>query len=105
MEPKHSKLKLLRRFLHGSIPLFLLSIFAAFVVTFLEMVNPQIIRYTIDSVLGTEPSSLPEIANRLISSIGGRDFLRTHLWILGISVAAVAACSAIFRFIPRPLKR
>ena len=99
MEPKHSKLKLLRRFLHGSIPLFLLSIFAAFVVTFLEMVNPQIIRYTIDSVLGTEPSSLPEIANRLISSIGGRDFLRTHLWILGISVAAVAACSAIFRFI------
>ncbi len=99
MEPKHTKLRLLRRFLRGSIPLFLLSIFAAFLVTFLEMVNPQIIRYTIDSVLGTEASSLPEIANRLIRSIGGRDFLRAHLWILGIAVAAVAACSAIFRFI------
>ena len=99
MKPKHSKLRLLRQFLRGSIPLFLLSIFAAFVVTFFEMVNPQIIRYTLDSVLGTEPSSLPELANRMIGSFGGREFLRTHLWILGLAVAAVAAFSAVFRFI------
>ena len=65
------------------------------------MVNPKIISYTVDSVIGTKPAALPGVVARLIENVGGADALRTHpIWIAAavLSIGVLAAlCRYIFR--------
>lgn len=67
----------------------------------LDMVNPQLIRYTVDTVLGNEPSSLPDFANRLIDTLGGTAVLRKSLWMIAAAIVTIALLSAIFRYLQR----
>ena len=46
-----------------------------------NFLNPQIIRYTIDSVIGTAPLDVPGFVLRLIESLGGLALLRQNIWI------------------------
>ena len=86
---KKEKLQLLWRFLDGSKKYFLFSILAASVTALADMINPQLIRYTVDTVIDTEPSALPAFANRLIDRIGGVPFLRENLWVLALVIIGV----------------
>lgn len=45
--------------------------------------TPIFLGEIIDSVLGTKPSTLPEFLLNPIRQLGGREFLISHLWILG----------------------
>ena len=62
------------------------------------MINPQLIRYTVDTVIDTEPSALPAFVNRLIDRIGGVPFLRENLWVLALLIIGVALFSAVSRY-------
>jgi len=55
-----------------------------------SLLNPQIIRYTIDSVIGTEPLDAPVFLINFIESIGGINLLRTNLWICAVFIAIAA---------------
>ena len=44
-----------------------------------SLVNPQIIRYTVDSVIGNEPPDMPQFVSRLVDSMGGLDLLRQNI--------------------------
>nr|AGS52043.1 ABC transporter, ATP-binding/permease [uncultured bacterium contig00008] len=55
-----------------------------------SLLNPQIIRYTIDSVIGTEPLNASEFVSGLINSIGGIDLLRQNIWICAIVIILMA---------------
>jgi len=55
-----------------------------------SLLNPQIIRYTIDSVIGSVPLDSSPFISRLIESLGGTVFLRNNIWICAIFVAAAA---------------
>ena len=90
---------LVRLFLRGSKRWFALAILFTPLVSLLELLNPQIIRFTVDSVLGgTEPDSgsllavLPEL-------MGGTEFIRTHLWIAACAVLAVSTASLLCRYL------
>ncbi len=95
------KAKLLANFLIGSKGFFAVSIIASLAVAVTDAVNPQIIRYAVDTVLGSEKSGLPNFANKLIDRIGGVDMLRENLWMLAVAVMAVATAAAIFRYVQR----
>ena len=43
--------------------------------------TPQIIRITVDSIIGNAPFSLPSYIINIIDNIGGREFLRDNLYI------------------------
>ena len=60
---KRSQSKLLLQFLKGSKLLFVLSIFCSAMMTLIDMLNPQIIRGTIDNAIGGKPSNFPEFVN------------------------------------------
>jgi ATP-binding cassette subfamily B protein len=64
-----------------------------------SLVNPQIIRYTIDSVIGAAPLEAPVFVSRLIDSIGGLEALRQNIWICAIVIIALAliaeACNLV----------
>jgi ATP-binding cassette subfamily B protein len=96
-----SKPQLLWQFLRGSKRYFLISILTSLAVTAADIINPQIVRYTVDTVLGNEPSSLPAAVNTWIESLGGAERLRQHLWILSLIIIGVALFSGVSRYLHR----
>jgi len=104
-KPKHtakrSRGTLLLHFLKGSKLYFILSIAASLIVAGADMINPQLIRYTVDTVIGEEPSALPRFVNRLIDRIGGVAFLRQALWVIALAIVGVALISALTRYAQR----
>ena len=94
-----TKTKLLWQFLRGSKRYFCVGALATSAVTLLDMLTPQIIRVTIESVLDNQAMNLPGFAVDLLESIGGRDFLRTHLWWAAVAVLTVAGLSAVCKYL------
>ena len=76
---KYTKVSLVLDFLKGNVHLFIISIFSALAVTGLEMLSPQLIRTTVDSVIGNEPMDLPKFVLSFVDSIGGVEYLRNNL--------------------------
>ena len=93
-----TKVSLLLEFLRGSKRYFIISILASMCVTGLDMLSPQLIRTTVDSVLGDDALDLPEFLMNMIDSIGGVSYLRTHIWIIAIIVILLACFTVIFRY-------
>ncbi len=96
-----TKLKLLANFLKGSKWFFAVSIVSSLIVALIDTVNPQIIRYTVDCVLGNKKSDLPKWGNAIVEKLGGVEALRDNLWILAAAVMIVATAMAVFRYIQR----
>ncbi len=92
---------LLLSFLKGSKLFFAVSITASLVMAISDVINPQIIRYTVDTLIGGEPSSMPDFVNSLVDSIGGVNYLRDRLWIISIVIICVALFAALCRYIWR----
>ena len=95
--PAYTKVSLLLDFLRGSSRYFLISILAALCLTGLEMLSPQLIRTTVDCVLGT--NALPEYWRAPLESLGGAEYLRGHLWVIGGLVALLALFAATARYL------
>ncbi|MEG1874224.1 MAG: ABC transporter ATP-binding protein [Angelakisella sp.] len=78
-----------------------LAILCIAVYTFFNFLSPQIIRFTVDTVIGTEPSALPPSFTLLLEQWGGRDMLRQNLIFCGLAIILCAAIHAIFNFFSR----
>lgn len=103
MKKKHRKndtaVSLVWYFLKGSRGWFAISILAALMVNLFELITPQVIRTTVDSVIGDAPLKLPAFITSWIEKIGGVVYLKSHLWIIAIAVAFLAVGGAVFRYI------
>ncbi|MCL2761856.1 MAG: ABC transporter ATP-binding protein/permease [Treponema sp.] len=55
-----------------------------------SLINPQIIRYTIDSVIGTVPLAAPGFVAAWIEALGGLTVLREKIWICALCIAGAA---------------
>ena len=64
-----------------------------------SLINPQIIRYTIDSVIGTVPLDAPAFVSRMIESMGGLALLRERLWICALFIAGAALLAELFNIL------
>lgn len=85
-------------FLRGSAGYFAFGIFSALVCVLIDTVNPQIIRMTVDNVIGTEKSELPQFVLDFIDSIGGFAFLREHIIYLAGIIMFLAVFSVVFQY-------
>ena len=88
----------LLRLLHGSWGYFTVCILAGLVFTGCELVIPQIIRISVDSLIGTEPIRVPAV-QRIASLFGGVEHLRAALWIPAALMAGLGLRSALFRYL------
>ncbi|MBP3218235.1 MAG: ABC transporter ATP-binding protein, partial [Lachnospiraceae bacterium] len=86
-------------FLKGSKRWFALSILLACLVSVLDLINPRIIGYTVDTILGQKESELPGFADALVRRVGGSDFLRSHLYYIAAAVLAAALLGALCRYL------
>jgi len=64
-----------------------------------SLINPQIIRYTIDNVIGSEPLDAPAFVINFINSLGGLGLLREHIWICAVVIAAAALLAELFNLV------
>ena len=88
------EMRLFWSFLKGSKRYFTVGILAALLRSLCEAVIPQIIRATIDYGIGTEESALPDFVTAYIEGLGGRTFLRSHLYLVALTVIAIAGLAA-----------
>ena len=92
---------LIRYFLKGSIGVFVLSMVFASVVSFLDMVLPRIISFTVDSVIADKAPDLPAFVVVRLEAAGGVELLRSRPVLIAAAVLAVALAGAIFRYLFR----
>lgn len=88
---KNQKAELLFSFLNGTKLYFFLTILFAGVTALADMIQPQIIRLTVDNVIEGKPSEFADWVNRIIEKIGGFGYLKEHIWIPALAVVIVAA--------------
>ena len=99
IQPRKGRGKLIWRFLKGSKAFFILSMICSAVASLGEMIVPQIIRVTVDNVIGGEPTdNLARPVQSLLERFGGTEALRKQMWILALAVLVVAAVCALARY-------
>lgn len=93
-----SKFKLVMYFLEGSKRYFVLFIIFACLVSVLDLINPKIISFTADTILGDGGAEVPAFVNSLIAGFGGIAWLKSNLWVMALAVIAVALAGALCRY-------
>lgn len=83
-------------FLDGSKRWFLAAILSTVGLALTNMLTPQIVRVTVDSVLGSEPFDLPPFLAELLNRLGGAEVLREKLWMIGIVIVGIAVFGFAF---------
>jgi len=74
----------------------ILSIAAA---TFIAMLEPMIIKVTIDSVIGNKPLDVPAPIEKLVMMVGGTTVLFRNLWICSLSLVTLTCIRGVFLFL------
>ena len=90
-------------FMDGCKALFAGSILFTCLFSLIELIRPKIISYTVDTVIGVEPSSLPSYINKIIDLAGGPSYLKSHLWVIAAVLLVFALLGAVFRYAFRML--
>ena len=89
-----SHARLLGRFLQGSLHLFVISILCSLCVSVLDLVNPRIIGYAVDTVIGNA-ADLPAFLAR----IPGVRHVFSGIGAASLAVVVLALLAALFRFL------
>ena len=66
-----------------------------------SFLNPQIIRFTIDSVLGNLPPGVPAFIGALLDKPGRLAFLKNNIWVCSLFIVMAALLSAFCNMIRR----
>lgn len=96
-----TRISLILYFLEGSKRWFLLAVIFAVLMQIFSLINPKIIGFTVDSVIGSETPDLPAAAMHLIGALGGLPVLKQHLSWIAAAVITVSLCSALIMFLFR----
>ena len=96
---KHQNLRMILDFLRGSKALFILSMLFSALAALADMVAPQIVRITLDHILGSAPlDTLPSFAVRGISLAGGVAILRQHIAWIALALVSLALVRALCQY-------
>lgn len=83
----------------GNRLLYMTAIVAIAAATFIAMLEPMIIKVTIDSVIGNKPIEAPALIEKLIILVGGTTVLSRNIWICSLALVALTCIRGIFLFI------
>ena len=96
---KNTKLSILARFLKGSVILFILSMASTLALSVIELVNPQIIKVLIDSVIDSKPVDTSSVGGLIAEAVGGVGFLKENLWAIAVLVIVLAVFMGVFKYL------
>ena len=90
---------LLLEFLRGSKRWFGLSALMALLVSVLDFVNPKIIGYSVDALIGSVRTGSGSLTDRLLDRLGGPGFVTARLELVALMVVSVALLCAACRYL------
>ncbi len=98
---KKRKFGVLTRFLRGHLRFFAAATLISALSILLNFLMPQVVRVTVDSVIGDAPFDLPDFVVRLLENIGGREFLRQNIWVSAAMAVVFAVLSCVCTYLYR----
>ena len=99
LDRNYTKKDMIFEFLRGSKKYYIFGLIAALTSIVLDMVVPQIIRVTVDSVIGDDPFSLSGFIAEFVNAIGGRPFLRSHIILIALFTVGISLVNAVFKYL------
>lgn len=78
---------------------FLWALIATFMMVIIGFLTPLLLSEIVDSILGSEPFTMPDFLMNPINALGGRDFLRQNLWIPALALILMNVVNGVFTFI------
>ncbi len=95
------KLKLLLSFMKGTLASYATAILLIFASTAVTLMNPLIIKITVDSILGDTLPELPGFLLRLFEGIGGKSYFMQNLWMAGLILVVLSIINGIMSYFYR----
>lgn len=96
-----NKLKLLLSFMKGTLVSYTTAIILIFVSTAIALLNPLVIKITVDSILGDTPAQLPGILGDWFIGQGGSRYFAQNLWICGLILVLLSIVDGFIAYIYR----
>lgn len=87
------------RAMAGVRSVFVLALLCVVFAAFASLLDPLVIRFTLDSVLGGKAPDLPEPLDSALTALGGTSALARNLWLCALALLATAAVNALFSFL------
>lgn len=84
---------------------FLWALIATIMMVIIGFLTPLLLSEIVDSILGSEPFTMPDFLMNPINALGGRDFLRQNLWIPALALILMNVVNGVFTFIKVVLPR
>ena len=78
---------------------FLWALIATIMMVIIGFLTPLLLSEIVDSILGSEPFTMPDFLMNPINALGGRDFLRLNLWIPALALILMNVVNGVFTFI------
>ncbi|MBU3112878.1 ABC transporter ATP-binding protein [Clostridium lacusfryxellense] len=83
----------------GNRSLYITAILSVAAATFIAMLEPMVIKVTIDSVIGNKPMDVPLAMQKLVLLLGGTKVLWANLWICALILITLTCMRGIFLFL------
>lgn len=77
---------------------FLWALIATIMMVIIGFLTPLLLSEIVDSILGSEPFTMPDFLMNPINDLGGRDFLRQNLWIPALALILMNVVNGVFTF-------
>lgn len=98
MKENKSKIQIIFTFTKGLKKYFIIALITTILGICFNYLTPQVIRITVDSIIGENPFNLPSFMVNSIDNIGGREFLRQNLYLPAMMGVICAILSGICNY-------
>jgi ATP-binding cassette, subfamily B, bacterial len=92
-------LNVLWRAMSGIRSVFALAFVCVILAALASLVDPLVIRFTLDSVLAGKAPELPPPFDSMLVALGGASYLARNLWLCGLALLAASLVNALFSFL------
>ncbi|KQC11731.1 MAG: ABC transporter [Desulfuromonas sp. SDB] len=86
-------------FIKGNKILYIGAILAVALATVFSYAIPQVIRITIDSIIGNNPLQTPLWIDNIIEKLGGTESIRNQLWLPGAVIVILTLFQGVFTYL------
>lgn len=86
---------------NGFKKLLLISAIATILRVSVSFTTPQVIKFTVDSIIGNEPMNFIDPIMKVINLFGGREGFRNNLWLCALAVVFLAVITCVCDYIGR----
>jgi ATP-binding cassette subfamily B protein len=82
----------------GCLGLYAAAVISIGIASFIAMVEPMVIKITIDSIIGNKPVEANAVVVNFVEYLGGRGYLSRNIWICSLSLVSLTFLQGIFLY-------